>query len=125
MMRLLSFLVATIFLVSATVEIGSFVLDHKSWFYENYKTAVAYIETTIRSAEPSANACDKNCGAAPQNEAADRCAGKETFPQKLICRFMLPVSETPCRQDCDEKGKPLPGNWIRPEKGSTASLSVR
>jgi hypothetical protein len=78
----------------------------------------------MRSAEPSAKACGKNCGAAPQNETTHRCDGEEGIARKILCRFTLPAA-APCRQDCDHKDKPLPGNWIRPEKGSTASLSVR
>ena len=124
MTRLLSLLIAAIFLVSATVEIASFVLDHKSWLYENYKTAVDYIETAMRSAGPSAKSCDKDCEAAPQDKTSDRCDGEDGIARKILCRFTLPAA-APCRQDCDHKDKPLPGNWIRREKGSTASLSVR
>lgn len=121
MTRLLSLLVATIFLVSATVEIASFILDHKSWVHENYKAVEQYVTALMRSPEPAIQACGKNCAAAPEKETPHRCDGMETLPKKILCRFTLPTRETPC---CDHKGKPLPGNWIRPEKGSTASLSL-
>jgi hypothetical protein len=43
MTRFFSFLAAIIVFASASAEIASFVIDHKSWLQENYKAARDYV----------------------------------------------------------------------------------
>ena len=64
MTRFFSVLAATIFLVSATVEIASFAIDHKSWFQENIKVVMEYFGPGPRSEEqmqPAQQVCEAAC----------------------------------------------------------------
>jgi len=125
MTRLFSFLATIVVFLSASVEIASFVIDHKSWLQENYTTASQYIETLARDDPPSAQACRENCAPDQRQATAHRCDGIEPLAKKILCHLTLPKANTACRQDCGApKSKPgLPGNWIHPEKGSMASVS--
>jgi hypothetical protein len=126
MTRLFSFLAAIIVFASASAEVASFVLDHRSWIQENYSSARDYVTKLTRPAPPATQPCDANCTASPQ-AAGQRCEDIEQTGKKLLCLITLPKPDAVCRKDCPEKVKPtLPGNWIRPEKplqdkGSMAS----
>jgi hypothetical protein len=126
MTRLFSFLAAIIVFASASAEVASFVIDHRSWIQENINSARDYVVTLTRPVQPATQSCDASCGDAPR-ATGQRCEDIEQMGKKILCLITLPKPDTVCRKDCPGKEKPgLPGNWIRPEKprqdkGSMAS----
>jgi hypothetical protein len=132
MTRLFSFLIATIFLVSATVEIASFAIDHKSWVQENISalrdrfTLPPPAPAPARPDQQAQPACEAACPAAPPQLSARRCEDIEELGKKILCRITLPKTDAACRRDCEQKNRPsVPGNWIRPDsKGKMASAGT-
>jgi hypothetical protein len=132
MTRFFSFLAAIIVFASASAEIASFVIDHKSWLQENYKAARDYVtipaparpDQPTPPQQPCAANCTPTAAVPPQKDDAHRCDGIEPLGKKILCHITLPKADTACRKDCEQKSKPgLPGNLIRPDKGSMASVS--
>lgn len=128
MTRFFSFLIATIFLVSATVEIASFAIDHKSWFQETI-TVLRERFTPPPGAAPvsppqqqAQQACEAACPAAAP-ASAPRCDDIEQLGKKILCHITPARIDADCRKDCQQKSRqPVPGNWIRPDsKGKMAS----
>ena len=54
MARVLSFLLATLLVLSAAAEVASFAIDNKSWILENLKAIGSYV-TADRGTERSRN----------------------------------------------------------------------
>jgi hypothetical protein len=136
MTRFFSFLIATIFLVSATVEIASFAIDHKSWFQETIiswrdrltplPTPPATVPLDQDEQEREMRACVAACQAtAPVN--APRCEDIEQIGKKILCHLEPAKVEATCRRDCEQKSRqPAPGNWHgRDSKGKMASAAPR
>ena len=136
MTRFFSFLIATIFLVSATVEIASFAIDHKSWFQETFSilldrfrqppTAQAPVppgqEPQEHQQQQAQQACEAACPAtAPVT--APRCEDIEEIGKKILCHIKPAKIDATCRKDCEQKSKQhAPGNWpARDSKGKMAS----
>jgi hypothetical protein len=130
MTRFFSFLIATIFLVSATVEIASFAIDHKSWFQETFITLIDRFRQPPTAQAPippgqgqqAQQACEAACPATAPVKAP-RCENIEQIGKKILCHIKPAKIDATCRKDCEQKSKqPAPGNWPgRDSKGKMAS----
>jgi hypothetical protein len=140
MTRFFSFLIAAIFLVSATVEIASFAIDHKSWFQETVSILLDRFTPPPTSPSPvppdqmqqehqqqrARQACEAACPAtAPVN--ASRCEDIEQIGKKILCHIKPARTDAACRRECEQKSKqPAPGNWLgRDSKGKMAGASIQ
>jgi hypothetical protein len=125
MMRFLSFIIATIFLVSATVEIASFAIDHQSWFKQNYAVMRETVDAWLhpeKQIQQAQQACEAACQ--PVQPASERrCDDIEELGKKILCHITLPKSDAACRKECAQKNRPsVPGNWFKQDsKGKMAS----
>jgi hypothetical protein len=90
MTRFFSFLAAIIVFASASAEIASFVIDHKSWLQENYKAARDYVtipaparpDQPTPPQQPCAANCTPTAAVPPQKDDAHRCDGIDASRQE-------------------------------------------
>jgi hypothetical protein len=126
MTRLISFLVAVVVLLSASAEIASFGIEHRSWLQENYHAAREYLASWIHPAPGTSPPCEGDCAPPAQKVEAPRCDGIEPLAKKVLCYVTIPRADTGCSaRDCPPGAKPppLPKDWIRNgKKGDVASV---
>lgn len=123
MARVLSFLLATLLVLSAAAEVASFAIDNKSWILENLKALQSYIVAESKTEpQPAAKDCGDAC-ASPDRPAVVQqgCDDVEPMSKRILCLLTLRKAEPTCNgTDCDRKDGPssrTPGT-----KGNMAGL---
>jgi hypothetical protein len=126
MARVLSFLLATLLVLSAAAEVASFAIDHKSWILENLNAIGSYV-TADRGTEQQQQPAAKDCGDAcvPTDRPAvvqQNCDDVEPMSKRILCLITLRKADPACNgADCDRKDD-RPGNRTPGTKGNMAGL---
>jgi hypothetical protein len=126
MARVLSFLLATLLVLSAAAEVASFAIDNKSWILENLKAIGSYVTAdrgTEQQPQPAAKDCGDACGSTDRPAAVQQgCDDVEPMSKRILCVLTLRKAQPTCNgADCDRKDDG-PGNRTPGTKGNMADL---